>query len=199
MEPAAIAEEPERPGKSLYLRLGAGFGFPFGPDVADRYDDRNGDALHFSGYSFALDMMVGSAVLLPGFIVGGGATSDTVAGGTVRTSSQDKRGLANSLYYAVIGGFADFYTAPPAGLHFQALLGLARLSLADDLGHNTATGFGAVLGVGYELPVGHRWNLGALARVAISPLGMPRVAGQQPSPTFYEPSLLWTATFRPER
>lgn len=195
-EPASTAEEQDRSAKKLYMRFGAGFGFPFGPDVADKYEDRGSNALHFSGYSFALDVMAGTAVL-PGLVIGGGAASDTVAGGTVRNGNQDKRGLEHSLYYAVIGGFADFYTAPPAGLHFQALLGLARLSPATDLGHNTALGFGTVLGVGYDLPVGRRWNLGALARLAFSPLGMGRVAGQQPSPTFYEPSLLWTATFRP--
>jgi hypothetical protein len=192
------AEEQNPSARQLYIRLGAGFGFPFGPDVADKYEDRGRDALHFSGYSFAMDMMAGAAVL-PGLVVGGGAASDTVAGGTVRNGNQDQRHLEHSLYYAVIGGFADFYTAPPAGLHVQALIGLARLSPSSDLGHNTALGFGTVLGVGYDLPVGRRWNLGGLARLAFSPLGMQRVAGQQPSPTFYEPSLLWTATFRPER
>ncbi len=184
-------------GEKLYIRMAAGVGFPFGSDIADRYDDRGSGASHFSGYSFALDVMAGTAVL-PWLMIGGGAASDTVGGGTVRNASQSKRSIEHSLYYAVIGPFADLYTAPPAGLHFQALLGLARLSPADDLGHNTALGFGAVLGVGYEMPVGRRWNLGALARVAFSPLSMKRVAGQQPSPTLYEPSLLWTATFRPE-
>jgi hypothetical protein len=173
-------------------------GFPFGPDVADTYEDRGSGASHFSGYSFAIDLMAGSAVL-PWLIVGGGVCSDTVAGGNVRNSNQSERSIEHSLYYAVIGGFADLYTAPPAGLHFQALLGLARLSQAENLGHDTAVGFGAVLGVGYELAVGRRWNLGALARLAFSPLSMSRVAGQQPSPSMVEPSLLWTATFRPER
>jgi hypothetical protein len=196
-EPGAAIAEEDHDAPKLYIRFAAGFGFPFGPDVSDNYDDRGKDALHFSGYSLALDLMAGAAVL-PGLIVGGGAASDTVAGGTMRMGNEDKRGLQHSLYYAVIGGFADFYASPPAGLHFQVLLGLARLSPAADLGHNTAVGFGTVLGVGYDLPVGRRWNVGMLARLAFSPLGMNRVAGQQPSPTFYEPSLLWTATFRPE-
>jgi hypothetical protein len=196
-EPGAAPAEEDHAAPKLYLRFGAGFGFPFGPDVADNYDDRGNDALHFSGYSLAVDVMAGAAVLR-GLVVGGGWASDTVAGGTVRMGNADKHGLQHSLYYAVIGGFADFYTSPPAGLHFQVLLGLARLSQAQDLGLNTAVGFGTLLGVGYELPVGRRWNIGALARLAFSPLGMNRVAGQQPSPTFYEPSLLWTATFRPE-
>jgi hypothetical protein len=142
---------------------------------------------------------MGGSAVLPWLVLGAGVASDTIGGGTVRNASQASRGLEHSLYYAVIGGFADVYTAPPAGLHFQALLGLARLSPANDLGHDTALGFGTVLGVGYEFVTGRRWNLGALARVAISPLSMHKVAGQQPSPTFYEPSLLWTATFRPER
>jgi hypothetical protein len=194
---ASEATEPVR-GRTLYIRLAAGIGFPFGSDVADRYDDRGAGALHFSGYSFAIDAMAGSAVL-PWLVVGGGVASDTVGGGSVRTSSQSTRSIEHSLYYAVVGGFADLYTAPPSGLHFQALLGVARLSRADDLGHDTAVGFGAVLGAGYELPVGRRWNFGALARIAISPMSMHGVAGQRPSPIFYEPSLLWTATFRPER
>jgi hypothetical protein len=194
-EPAPRVEDR---GKLLYMRFGAGVGFPFGSDVADRYDDRGASASHFSGYSFAIDLMAGSAVL-PWLIVGGGAASDAIGGGTVRNSAQAERGLEHSLYYAVIGPFADVYTSPPAGLHFQALLGLARLSQAADLGHDTAIGFGTVLGVGYEFVTSKRWNLGALARLAFSPLSMHKVAGQQPSPSFYEPSLLWTATFRPER
>jgi hypothetical protein len=193
-----VAEQGERAAKKLYLRMAAGMGFPFGSDVADRYEDRGASTSHFSGYSFALDVAAGGAVL-PWLVVGAGAASDTVAGGTVRNGDQTKRSIDRSLYYAVVGGFADVYAAPPAGLHFQALLGLARLSPSDDLGHNTALGFGTVLGIGYEVLAGSRWNLGALARVAFSPLSMHRIAGQQPSPSFYEPSLLWTATFRPEQ
>ena len=195
--PAAETDATERRMDSLYVRLAVGMGFPFGPDVADVYDGRDGEALQFSGVSFAMDWMGGVAVM-PGLMLGLGAASDAVLGGTVREPDQTERDLENSLYYAVIGGFADFYTTPPAGLHFQTLLGLARLSRSDDLGENTAVGFGAVLGIGYELAVGRRWNLGALARMAISPLGMDAVDGDEPSPTFFEPSLLLTATFRPE-
>jgi hypothetical protein len=197
-EPAIESDGSEPRGASLYIRLAAGFGFPFGPDVADGYADRDGETLHFSGYSFAMDWMAGSAVM-PWLVLGLGMASDTVLGGTVRDGDEQERGLEDSLYYAVIGGFADVYTSPPAGLHFQALLGLGRLSRADDLGQNTATGFGAVLGVGYEIAVGQRWNVGVLGRMALSPLSMDAVGGESPSPTMYEPSLLWTATFRPEQ
>jgi hypothetical protein len=195
--PSGEADVAERRMTALYVRLAVGMGFPFGPDVADVYDGRDGEALQFSGVSFAMDWMGGLAVL-PGLHLGLGAASDAVLGGTVREPDQTERDLENSLYYAVVGGFADFYLEPPAGLHFQALLGLARLSRSDDLGQNTATGFGAVLGIGYELAVGRRWNVGALARMAISPLGMDAVDGAEPSPTLFEPSLLVSATFRPE-
>jgi len=197
-EAATESDGSEPRGASLYIRLAAGFGFPFGPDVADGYANRDGETLHFSGYSFAMDWMAGSAVT-PGLVLGLGMASDTVVGGTVRDGDEQERGLDDSLYYAVIGGFADLYMSPPAGLHFQALLGLGRLSRSDDLGENTATGFGAVLGVGYDIAVGRRWNVGVLGRMAFSPLSMDAVDGETPSPTMYEPSLLWTATFRPEQ
>lgn len=193
--PAAEAEGPGR-APSLYIRLAAGLGFPFGPDVADAYDDRNGEALHFSGFSFATDWMAGSAVL-PWLVLGVGMASDTVVSGTVRDREDAERSLQTSLYYLVLGGFADIYFSPPAGLHAQALIGLGHLSRSDDLGDG-ATGLGAAFGIGYELAVGRRWNVGVLGRVAVSPLSRDAIAGEQPSPTFYEPALLWTATFRPE-
>ena len=158
---------------------------------------RNQQELQFSGVSFAMDFMAGRA-LLPWLVLGLGVTSDSVLSGTVKDESQEERDLRNSLYFAVIGGFVDIYTSPPAGLHFQALLGFAHLSRTEDLGQNTGNGFGAVLGAGYEFAVGQRWNLGVLGRIALSSLSMDAVDGEQPSPSFYEPSLLWTATFRPE-
>jgi hypothetical protein len=182
----------------LYLRLGAGFGFPFGPDVADDYRELSGSSdLRFSGYSFAVDLMLGSHVL-PWLALGAGWSSDMVLGGTVRDDAESEREIERGLYYAVVGGFADLYTAPPAGLHFQALVGLARLSPTHDLGQNTAVGFGVVLGVGYEIAAGERWNVGVLGRLALSPLSMDPVQGEKRSPSLYEPSLLFTATFRPE-
>lgn len=195
--PAVEREADEIRADWLYVRIGAGVGFPFGPDIADVYEGRNEQELQFSGTSFALDFMAGRAVL-PWLILGLGATSDSVLSGTVKNESQDERDLHDSLYFAVIGGFVDVYTSPPAGLHFQALLGLAHLSQSEDLGQNTGNGFGAVLGVGYEFAVGQRWNLGVLGRMAFSSLSMDAVDGEEPSPSIYEPSLLWTATFRPE-
>jgi hypothetical protein len=182
---------------ALYVRLGFGFGFPFGSDVADVYDDRNQDELSFSGVGVATDWMAGAAVM-PSLMLGLGVTMDTLTSGTIRNGSDQERDLENSLYFAVIGGFADFYLYPPAGFHMQALLGLSHLSRADDLSRNTANGFGAVLGAGYDFVVGKRLNLGVLARVAVSSFSMDAVDGEEPSPTLYEPTLLWTVTFRPE-
>jgi hypothetical protein len=142
--------------------------------------------------------MAGRA-LMPGLVLGLGAASETVASGTVRTHDEDERDLDNSLHFAVIGAFTDIYPSPPAGLHVQALLGLAHLSRSDDLGANNASGFGVVVGVGYDLAVGRRWNVGVLGRMAFSSLGMDEVGGEEPSPAVYEPGLLVTATFRPER
>jgi hypothetical protein len=197
--PRPVSEvEPALRADSLYVRMGAGFGFPFGPDVADDYRALSGsEDLRFSGHGFAMELMVGSHVL-PWLAIGAGASSDVVLGGTVRNASDDERKLERGLYYAVVGGFADAYTSPPAGLHFQALVGLARLSPTYDLGRDTAVGFGAVLGVGYDLAVAERWNVGVLGRLSLSPLSMDPVRGEERSPSLYEPSLLFTATFRPE-
>jgi hypothetical protein len=172
-------------------------GFPFGSDVADEYADRGASKLDFSGLGVALDWMGGMAVM-PSLVLGLGATTDTLTSGTVTNDASQERKLEHSLYFAVIGGFIDFYMSPPAGFHMQALLGLSHLSRADDLSRNTGNGFGVVLGAGYDLAVGQRWNVGLLARVAVSSFSMDEVGNEKPSPTLYEPSLVWTATFRPE-
>ena len=101
------------------------------------------------------------------------------------------------MYFAILGGLLDAYVAPPAGLHFQALVGFARSSPSYDLGLYTATGFGAVLGVGYEWQVGPEWSVGALARFAFAPLSMDPVDDRELSPAIYEPGLTLTASFRP--
>lgn len=182
---------------ALYVRLGFGIAFPFGSDVADVYEGRGEDQLSFSGAAVAQDWMAGAAVM-PSLTLGLGVTMDMLTSGQIRNGNDEERDLEKSLYFAVIGGFADYYIAPPAGFHVQALLGLSHLSRADDLSRNTANGFGAVLGLGYDFAVGRRWNMGVLGRVAVSSFSMDAVDGAEPSPTLYEPSLLWTFTFRPE-
>lgn len=172
-----------------------GLGIPLGPDIADDYALRDGRTLHFSGSSFATDWMAGSMVL-PWLAVGGGALSDTVVGGSFHFADNSKQSLSTNLYYFVLGPFADAYFSPPAGWHVQLMLGVAHISRADQLSAG-ATGFGAVLGVGYDWAVAPRWNIGALARLAFSPLSMKATGGEKPSPAVYEPGLLFTATFRP--
>jgi hypothetical protein len=196
-EAAEEIEPVEERARDLYLRLGLGLGFPFGSDVADEYQNRNQAELSFSGLGVALDWMGGMAVL-PSLALGLGATTDTFTSGTVTNDLKEERKLAHSLYFAVIGGFVDFYFMPPAGFHMQALLGLSHISRADDLGRNTGNGFGVVLGAGYDLAVGQRWNIGVLARVAVSSFSMDAIGNEKLSPVIYEPTLVWTATFRPE-
>jgi hypothetical protein len=185
----------EQRGRSLYIRLAMGFGIPLGSDIADDYTLRGGRSLSFSGGSFATDWMGGSMVL-PWLAIGVGALSDTVVSGSVHYADDSKRSLSTHLYYFVLGPFVDAYFAPPAGWHVQLMLGLAHISRADQLSRG-ATGFGTVLGVGYDFAVAPRWNIGALARLAFSPLSMKATAGEKPSPSVYEPGLLFTATFRP--
>jgi hypothetical protein len=181
----------------LYIRIGAGLGFPFGPDIADDYEDRNGEELRFAGQALALELMAGAAVL-PWIVVGGGFVQDVIAGGTVRFADDSERDIQRSLYFAVIGPFVDVYASPPAGFHVQALLGFAHTSPSYDLGE-AATGFGTVLGAGYELRTSRRWNVGILGRIAFASLDRGNVDGEEPKPTMYEPALLITATFLPER
>jgi hypothetical protein len=179
------------------LRLGAGIGFPFGSDVTDDYEEDTREGLSFAGQSFALDIMAGATVL-PWLVLGGGVVSDEIASGDVQDSAGIERGIERSLYFAVLGGFVDIYPTPPAGVHVQALVGLSRLSPSSDLADNTAVGFGAVLGVGYDFRASRRWNIGVLGRVALAPMSMDAIDERELSPAIYEPSLLLTATFRPD-
>ena len=195
-ERAREIEPVENRAPALYLRLGLGFGLSFGSDVSDDYGV-DGEDLSFSGFGTAIDWMGGAAVL-PQLIVGIGATTDTLSSGTITGEEGEDRKLENSLYFAVVGAFADYYPFPPAGVHLQLLLGISHLSRADDLSKNTGNGFGTVLGAGYDFVVGRRFNMGILARVAVSSFGMDEVDGRTPEPMLYEPTLLWTITFRPE-
>jgi len=207
MAPQAVAETPpertigfvsfrQKLRKVIYLRLAMGVGFPFGPDLSDGYEGRSDGRLRFSGYSVAMDVM-GGATVLPWLVLGAGVVSDVFVDGKVKLNDDSDQDLSRSLYFAVVGVFADVYTAPPGGLHFQSLLGIARLSPSYDLGKHTATGFGAVLGIGYEVVVSPEWSVGALGRVALAPLSMDAVDGVEPSPVVYEPTLLVSASFRP--
>jgi hypothetical protein len=190
------SEPVEHRASALYLRLGFGFGVAFGSDVSDEYGDDEGE-LDFSGFGTAMDWMGGAAVL-PQLVIGLGATTDTLVSGTISGEEIEDRQLQRSLSFIVIGAFADYYLAPPAGFHLQALLGLSHLSRADDLSKHTGNGFGAVLGIGYDFVVGRRFNLGILARMPVSSFSMDEVGDAEPEPTLYQPTLLWTATFRPE-
>ena len=193
---------PERHGRrvavpgGLYIRLGAGLGFPFGPEISDDYEELAGDDLRFSGQALALEVLAGGAAL-PWLVVGAGFVQDVIVGGTVRNADDDEREIARGLYYAIIGPFIDVYTSPPGGFHMQALIGFAHMSPSYDLSQ-AATGIGTVLGLGYELRASKRWNVGVLGRLAVSSLDRGDVAGEERTPTVYEPALLITATFFPE-
>lgn len=173
-----------------------GLGFPFGSDVAEDYTQRGEDRMKLGGRGLLLDVAAG-ANLTSWLVIGAGLTSSFIGSGSVDNREGSTQALDRGLYFAVLGALLDAYTAPPGGLHFQVLVGLARSSPSHNLGLNTSTGVGAVLGIGYEWPLGPDWSVGAVLRLALAQLSMDPVQGRTLEPALYEPGLVLTATFRP--
>lgn len=137
----------------ITVRLGVGPGFAAGEhDVGDAGDTGGGVAAN-------TELAIGTRVT-PRLIAGVGTFPMVVP-----APSYDDRD-AGGHHVSATGPFVDFYVRPPRGAHVQAAaLVVAGYHEAQD-GHDGAVGFGAgaMLGAGYDLRLGARWNVGPLAR-----------------------------------
>lgn len=151
----------------FYLRLGIGVAYALGsaqyPELADPPD------ISVTGAGLAGELAVGGTVL-PGLVLGGGSY-----GTGIFAPSYDDGDTAldgGLLTISTLGPFADYYLDPSGGLHVQAAILFATVSQAkggDDLSQvredSSGSGFGLMLGAGYEIWIGEQWSVGALARV----------------------------------
>jgi hypothetical protein len=115
---------------------------------------------------------------MPGLVLGGGIYGASLSGieykgkfaGATRTYESD------AAIVSMLGPFIDFYPNPQQGFHAQAAIAFSIVS-ADQGKYNATygdsfppdnyagTGFGLMLGAGYEWWIGEQWSLGVLGRV----------------------------------
>lgn len=116
-----------------------------------------------SGLGIAGMVLAGWAVS-PGFTVGGGAMGGHIFKPTVEVAGAETDSK-NDLIFLVVGPYLDWAPNPAGGLHVLAHLGVATLEDGSDDTDTIALGFGAGLGVGYDVWVSDQWAIGGLARL----------------------------------
>jgi hypothetical protein len=192
----------------LYLRLAAGPTQLIDPVTVEapgvEYDG------NVTGFGFTFDVALGGSPS-PGLVLGGGAfihavsrpevddMKATIAGAFDLNGDVEFDGMS----FTLLGGVIDYYPDPSEGLHLNAALGIALLSMGEGTVRNVAidpffqdhgaAGFGALVGVGYEWWVSNTFSLGAMARIAY---GAP--AGDEDDVEWqhhvWAPAVLFTAT-----
>lgn len=146
----------------FHLSLGVGAAYTttsvsLDPEAANPPD------ISVTGFGVAGHLLIGGTVA-PGLVIGGGNMGFHVFSPKVDvdgTETDADGAFAGNL----LGVYADYYFDNHEGLHALALLGLATLDDGDDRTDKLAVGFGAALGVGYEMWVADEWSIGALGRV----------------------------------
>jgi hypothetical protein len=165
----------------FYFRYAAGLGL--GRDIVDvtgaDYEFAGGSPTHnsMSAWAGATEVAIGGTPM-PGLVLGGGVYT------MIMTSSEAKIRRAPSAYafapsqLALFSAVVDYYFWEREGLHAQAGLGLASFVMGQgrptvqprdvpvrSVRAHTATGFGIVLGVGYEWWIAEQWGIGGLVRM----------------------------------
>ncbi|HEX7670548.1 MAG TPA: hypothetical protein VF395_13230, partial [Polyangiaceae bacterium] len=152
-------------------RLGLGFSSFHDTMITDRrIDDKAADESFVGGFSTVTELAIGGS-LSRRFVLGAGFYGASIADPsfTYVRGQQPPDSFKRPEDFALYGLMGDFYIHPSHGFHIQAALGLATLSgfNADSQlfrPRELALGGGAMLGVGYEWPVGDRWGIGILGR-----------------------------------
>lgn len=179
----------------FYLRMGIGIG-AIGADVEST---DGGDPLHIGGLVVPMELAIGGTPS-PGVVIGGGlygfhlpSAKYTYGRGDFVTEEDAEYGSVG-----MIGPFIDVYLDPEHGIHFQAapcftsvVLGQSDEIVTEDV---TGSGFGAMVGLGFEGWVGDQWGVGLLARVQYASLEVEDESDGKYDFQMLVPSLLLTAT-----
>ena len=150
--------------EGFYLQMTLGGGYLGTSASAD------GEALSLHGGAINGSLWIGGS-LAPGFVLGGG-TSSSIAirpkvKETVNGQVLDVGNVNAGLQLNMIGLVSDFYPNPTKGLHFQAMLGYAVVSITQDGASSVSpSGVGLIGGVGYDFWVSEEWSIGVLGNVA---------------------------------
>lgn len=147
----------------FYARLGLGPGYVLGSNEPER----GSATAEVSGVALSTELAFGGT-LAPGLVLGGGSFSMVVPSPTYTPEGGDDVEVGTH-HVSGLGPFVDYYFDPHQGAHVQAALLLSGVFVQQkgQLESATGFGFGAMVGGGYELWVGHEWSIGPLLRVTL--------------------------------
>ena len=164
----------------FYLRLGIGAGYMYAPTTVTVSGIDDETTFTAKGPAVATEFAMGGTPA-PGLVIGGGVYSISAPSAKADDFEADGEkiddltGEWDMISLSIIGPFIDYYFNPEAGLHLQLAVGLASSSVSkgefktgegssktDD---ETGSGFGAMLGFGFETWAGEQWSVGGLIRV----------------------------------
>lgn len=194
----ASADSSPRTHDGFYLRLGLGAGTSLSKGTVQGTDED----VSIKGTAIATEIALGGTPT-PGLAVGFGIFNATILSPTYEYQGLDlDGGLAQLAEYGV---FVDYYPDPHGGLHFQAAPGLAVGAAQEGDCDNpcigsdySGTGFGVMLGAGYEGWVADEWSIGGLLRLTYASMTLEpdsAFAADFEGTRLLFPALLVTATF----
>lgn len=170
---ASSASSGVRTHDGFYLSFGLGLG-----SASATAEPKQGSVKEVSISSLAIlgELAIGVTVA-PGLVIGGGVYSAVSPSPTYTATIEDvdlgdqhvdDEGEAGSI--GQIGPFALYYFDPTGGLYAFGAPTLASVSggkaksYPDAVGETSGTGFGVVLGGGYDIWVGDEWSVGGQLR-----------------------------------
>lgn len=163
----------------FYLRLGFGFGGVWGSAKEPDADEE--DRVDFDGIGVFGELAMGGTVA-PGLVVGGGSYTAIIPAPTYERRDDGASVTGGGVTAGLLGPMVDYYWDPSKGFHAQGALGISTVVAAEGDEESTTidgrevtlripgddysgTGFGLMLGVGYESWVGDEWSFGGLLRL----------------------------------
>ncbi len=150
----------------FYLRLGVGGGYLVSKWTLAEETESSAGA---QGATVPVELAIGGTPS-PGVVIGGGSWAVHVPSATYTAGRGDFTSEETADYGSIsmLGPFVDVYPAPRFGAHLQFAPCLALVApgtsseiVTEEL---SGTGFGAMVGVGYEGWVSDQWGMGLLVR-----------------------------------
>ncbi len=116
-----------------------------------------------TGMGPALELAFGGTVGR-GVVIGGGVYGASFLSPKIAYSGQSNS--IDSASVTTVGPFVDWYPSPEDGWHVQGSVGYAITTYSGSSGKDSAsgTGFGGLLGLGYEAWVADEWSIGGMLR-----------------------------------
>jgi hypothetical protein len=206
-----IADQTRRRHDGLYFRFALGIGVGHdhvttdAPLPTDNVFSFTPTKLDVSGTGFGWMTEIGLGFTpLPGLVLGLGSFTATIPKVTGKSKDPGTGDYSERIsQLGILGPLVDWYFFPKYGFHAEASPGLATFVAGASVPKvegpfaqaHTATGFGFMLGVGYDWWVGDQWSMGVLARVIYGSTSGSDGEGTQFSHGNYAPAFMITLTY----